>query len=589
MHDDISTSEENDAPEGANQSRSDALMAIEAGLPPGFSLEGEAICFSGKSEDPLPVCGPLGLVAQAHAPGGHDWTQLFRFMALDGVWRERAVAKRDLSRSLGAVLARFEDQGFAVWDKRRTSDLMRQLRSDDLRETVRDTGWIGSSFTHFVTPSGAVLSTQEASGGFVFTGTPRHSSAMRGTLDEWRAKVVGSNPPRSALIGACVAIAPVTLAHLAHPSFILHLFGNDMAARIARDVACSAWGAPGCLQLSWKDPVRRIVGAIATARDGLVILSGYEPAHAHKLAGVAEALQAHDATAGRVVVLSTGAGAITGGAKRLPVQSDGLVIVDLDTSAWSEDDEGSISRAAGSAYGHFGPAVAEAFINWDSQNSGFLQSRCDDILGRLVGKNLDLADNEMRQAAYALGTLFGAGRMASNRRVWEPGELLPVFAAIAQAWAAGDEDTLSTQDRALIALAAGGIMDLLDATALTPIDGDEASAAGWFDDRWFYLTKAGLRQIAAPDEGKFEVKIPVEKALRVLRAQSLLQPGNEGRSRQYRVSTPGGGRARVYRISRDILRYARLLSSAADAPAVANTPPASNASGAGEAVPRAAP
>jgi hypothetical protein len=124
---------------------------------------------------------------------------------------------------------------------------------------------------------------------------------------------------------------------------------------------------------------------------------------------------------------------------------------------------------------------------------------------------------------------------------------------------------------------------------LTRAARDEASTAGWLDDRWFYLTKAGLRQIAAPDEGEFEVKIPVEKALRVLRAPRLLQPGNEGRSMLYRVSTPGGGRKRVYRLSRDILRYARLLSSAADAPAVANTPPASNASGAGEAAPRAAP
>lgn len=556
MHDDISTHSETEtgATAGAEQPISPALAAVADGLPRGYMLESDTICISKAAEDPVPICGPVRLLARARSAGGCGWALLFRFQAMDGAWRDCPVAARDLSKSPGAVVALFVDQGFAVRDKRRTTDLLGQLRSDELLETLGETGWIGSDFAHFITPSGTIVSKQGGTAGFVFTGTARHTSGARGTLDEWRANVVGGHPPRAALIGACAAIAPVTLAETTHPSFILHLFGNEPAGRIARNVASSVWGAPGCLQLSWQDPVKKIVAAIAAARDGLVILSGYTSAHARKLAGVAEALQAHDATAGRVVVLSTGADPITGGARRLPTQSDAVVIVDLDTSDWDSDGDGLIARAAGSACGHFGPAVAQAFIAWDGKHSGFLSICCDDILDALV-KGRHLADDEMRQAAHALGALFGAGKMAANRKLWDPANLKPVFVALARAWAGRSEGLLSPRDRTLIAAVARGIADLLDTGALTTIDGGEDSAAGWFDDRWFYLTRAGFQQVSAQGE----------ETLRVLHAEGLLQPGNEPRSLQYKVTGPRNDRLRVYRISRDIIRYDRIADPEQDA------------------------
>lgn len=566
MRDNTSTPAHDDGAGERHEPHESGMRAVETGLPRGYLLEGDMICFRGNQEDLSPVCGPLRLVLRARSVSGDDWTCLFRFMAMDGAWRDCQVAQADLSLSLGAVLARLEDQGFAVRDKRRTSELMRALHSNDLRWSTRETGWTGSDFTQYVTPAGVALGKPGAAGLSVFTGSPPSGCGTRETLDTWRETVPGRNPSAAALIGACAAIAPITLARLANPSFILHLHGNDGAGRIARDVASSVWGTPGSLQLSWKDPVRRISAAIAQARDGLVILSGYDNAQAHKLAGIAEAMAAHDATASRVVVLSTGRSAIIGGAKPLPSQSVGVVIVDLDAAGWDAADDGAISRAAGQAYGRFGPSVVEAFIDWRGKQSPFLSIRCDELLDTLVERR-ELADEAMRDAAHALGALFGAARMAASCKLWDPGDLKSAFTALLQDWAAQADGRLSAQDRAMIALVADGIAELLESADLSPINGGESSVAGWFDDHWFYLTKEGFRQIADSSEGARTVilRIVVEKALQTLHAEALLHPGNEARSLQFRVRTPDGARARVYRITRDIMRYARPIPPARDA------------------------
>jgi hypothetical protein len=349
------------------------------------------------------------------------------------------------------------------------------------------------------------------------------------------------------------------------PSFLLHLHGSDGAGRLSRAVAASVWAQPTELHLTWSEPQSRLLAAIREARDGLVLISGYEPRHHRKIPAIAEALAGIDAAGpGRVVVLSTGMVPLLGGdGKALPGQ-DLRNIIDIDGRSWEVDDPERVLAVAAQHAGSFGPELLRASIKWGlatQRDSDYLRFRTEEIKETITGSDDLPLDAETDRVALACGAMYGAGDLVTFRmksalaapQIPLRKRLKTFCAQLLESWIARHRGVLSAQDRALLSLAATAVRDLLRDEALVSLDAPDGtvplSETGWFDDNFVYLaapTMAGIAQAAEADPGRL---------FDLLQVQDLLKPGGE-RGFQYKLPSRVVGRPRAYRISRDVLRFA---------------------------------
>lgn len=551
------------AEEESEAAASDADMETPQ-LPAGYACARDRICIEKQDGRLVELCGPVRVRCLASTEDGAEWYLRVRFQSADGYWREAAVPRQDLVLSPSRVARVLLGKGFDLrGTPRELCKLLLAMEPDARGRAISETGWVGANFSSYVAPDGAVLTARgvaETDLKSVFTGEVRHPGGARDTLEAWQSAVIGTAPSQLALLGVCIGFAPVVMSSLAQPSFLLHLIGPQQTNVVAKAVAASVWGAPGALECSWQQPVAQLVDAIAGARDSLVILSGYEPRHARKLAAVLDALSARDSKVGdqaRVLILSTGSGPLLQDVGK-GVDTGDIIELDLASAPGAEADAGTdpeaVLAATSSNYGTAGPAFVEAFMRFHrerGQSRDFLQMRCDDILDVLF-RDRALADQETRRACDALGVLFGAGKLAVNRGVLP--KKLPLeelFRRLAKAWRSRCVGLLSEDDhRALIGMA-GTLRDLAR-TALVSLDQEVAIPAegpGWQDAQHLYLAPDTLTQLATTHG------YSRDRVLVLLREQGVLVPGNE-RGLQFRMPSRVAGRPRAYRVSRQLLRFA---------------------------------
>jgi hypothetical protein len=376
---------------------------------------------------------------------------------------------------------------------------------------------------------------------------------------------LGERPEDAVMLGVCAAIAPVLLPVTGDPSFLLHLHGNDGVGRLSRAVAASVWADPVELHLTWSEPLPRLLAEIRAARDGLVLLAGYEPRHHRKIPAIAEMLAGVDAAGpGRVVVLSTGMVPLLGGdGKALPGQ-DLRNIIDIDARTWTVDDPEQVLSAAAKHAGSFGPAFLRACISWDVwrwSHKASIGIKTDDIRDTVTGPDQLPLDAETERVVQAFGAMYGAGYQVTSRMkdalIIAQGPLrtqLNVFCRrLLEGWIAKHRGVLSAPDRALLNRAATAVRDLLRDDALVSLENLDGAVAlsevGWFDDHFVYLSGATIADIARDAEAQ------LDRLFDLLQVQDLLKPGGE-RGYQFKLPSRVPGRPRAYRISRDILRFA---------------------------------
>lgn len=548
-----------DGVEGVERSASDKDQdALH--LPNGYVHVRNRICMETEDGQRVKLCGPIRVRSRASTADGMGWYLLVQFQSADGLWREAVLRREDLVLSPSRVARALLAKGFEIWGTpRAVCRLLLDMEPEDTRQALTDAGWAGTDFSTYVTPDGEVLTYSAA--GFldpvpVFVGDSRHPGAARGSLEAWKDDVIGSEPDRATLVGACAAIAPIMMVCTGHPSLLLHVTGNDDAATICRAVAASVWGGPGALEVSWQQPVRALVSAIDGAGDGLVILSGYRTRHARKLSAVVEAMAARDGMVGeggRVLVLSVGSDALVqdpSGRKDLDLHDT----IELDARAWELSDVDTVLAATSRAYGTAGPAAVQAFMRFHHEKrSGtrdFLEMRCEDILDALLPNRMP-ADREARRASQILGALHGAGKLAASRGVLPKGlEIKPVFADIALEWRSKAGGLLSADDHQRLVEVADAVQTLsmgalvsLDQTGAIPGD-----VPGWQDVQYLYLTTAALVGVAETCDDT------ADRLVALLLSQGVLVPGRE-RGNQYRMPSKVARRPRAYRISRDLLRF----------------------------------
>jgi hypothetical protein len=160
------------------------------------------------------------------------------------------------------------------------------------------------------------------------------------------------------------------------------------------------------------------------SRDSVVILTGYRARHHAKLVAVMEALAAMDAaSAGRRVVLSSGADCVATAVSKGPAVSEIQNIVDLDIRDWKEGDTGVIA-AASAQYGCLGPFIVRSALRWGiAGREKFLNIRCEDLrdtLGRDETSNKIYTglDAETHSVSDAFGALFAAGAVIAREKMF---------------------------------------------------------------------------------------------------------------------------------------------------------------------------
>ena len=562
---------EDDGQDAADAATEALLTEVDAALPEGFELGERDIMRLHNNEERVHVCAPIHPVVQARHGDGTGWCHLVRFLAADDSLREAIIPARQLVANPTQALAALVDQGFQF--RGRAGDicaLIQRMASPVIAEAVDVTGWVGRAFDTYVMANGKTLAwtgnaVEESPARAVFTGRPRQRVAHYGTLEEWSRNVVGTDPENTpVVIGACIAFAPAILSHTGNPSFLLHLSGNTTAQAACRAVAASAWGEVGALEISWERPAREIVAEIARARDGLLILSGYEPHHARKVEAVSTALAAQDGDpqrGGRVVILSTGAVPL-----KDPNNQHGLSdlgsMIDLDTSSWPSRSAEDAIAASSEFYGTFGPAAVSALIKYKTRQEGDLESYLDirskDILQQMRLETKTRIDAETSYVSTALGTLFSAGHFMMNRKVllWgKPRAPVDVLGAIAQDWRRNHLGGLDDAGRALLMIIADRVAELSQ-DGLEPLESPEiaytTTGPGWQDDSFFYLTTATIADIAR------QANQPLKGVIARLKAQGLLHPGSD-RGDKFRMTSRIAGRPRAYRVSRELLSFAENL------------------------------
>lgn len=532
-------------------------------LPQGYVQERNRICIEGEDGQRTRLCGPIWVRLRANTTDGTAWYVVVQFQSADGLWREAVLPREDLVLSPPRVARALLGKGFEIWGAPRAlCQLLLAMEPGDARQAVTHTGWVGRDFSCHVTPDGQVL-TSSTSGEIeplpVFVAEARCPVEACGTLESWKDGVIGSEPDRATLIGACAAIAPIMMACTGHPSFLLHVTGNDDAATLCRAVAASVWGAPGALETSWQRPVRELVAAVDGAGDGLVILWGYQARHASRLAAVIEALAARDARrgeGGRVLVLSLGPDPLVqdpSGRKALDLQDT----LELDARAWQVSDVHAVLDATSRSFGTAGPAAVQAFMRFHAEKGlgarDFLEMRCDDILDALLPSRVS-PEKEAKRASQILGALHGAGKLAVNRGVFPRDlDVKGIFSDVAMEWRSETAGLLSADDHLRLTELADAVRNLslgelvsLDQAGAIPGDGP-----GWQDAHYLYLTTAALADIAATRDDT------TDRLVSLLMSQGVLLPGRE-RGNQYRMPSKVARRPRAYRISKDLLRFASI-------------------------------
>lgn len=539
------------------------LNRVAAALPAGFELDRGRI-WKDHRGNLSPVCAPIVKVARARHTDGTGWCHLVHFLAADGSVRETVISARQLISSPAIVIGQLADQGFELWAAvRDVCGLLQQMEPPDILEAVSVTGWIGGGLDAYVLPDGRVLTgtgdaVENRATRVLFTGPPRQMPACRGTVDEWSNMIAGTAVPSPPVaVGVCIAIASLFLSHTGASSFMLHLSGDDKANTACRAVAASAWGAPGALEITWEKPAREIAAAVGQARDGLLIISGYEAHHAKKVGTVTTALTARDGLASegsRVVILSTGAVPLmeAGGPHG---QSNLRSVIDLNTQSWSDCEVDDATADAIRIYGSFGPASVKALIKYGAREGRlrtFLNCRCDDILNAMR-RHPAPADADTRRVSQALGALFGAGNFMINRKAlhWEAADLESIFRQLAEQWVAQHSGLLPEGERILLAALAEAVADLEpELVSLNAEDiSDTADGVGWHDAQWLYLATPAMTRLA------LAVERAPDRIVALLKEQGLLQPGME-RGLKFRMTSRIAGRPRTFRVSRDLLRFA---------------------------------
>ncbi|MGI3213309.1 DUF927 domain-containing protein [Roseovarius tibetensis] len=548
----------NEAPPASEMETDPVVRDLDARLPSGYDLDGHMIVKLKSAGRSRPLCGPVIVRSHARTATGAGWCAELAFRSVDGTWQSAVVAMRDLLGAPGRVVARLVDRGFDLRGRpKEVCDMLRAMPVDRIGLAVEVTGWVGDGFDTFICPTGEIVTDARAPREVLFSGRPRVTapSSDRCVEEAWEAALFDAGMSDAMTVGLCAALAPVILPVSGAPSFLLHAHGNETAGRIMRTVAAGLWGPPAQLTLGWRDPLPRILAEIEAARDGLVVLEGYEPRHHRKVPAVTEALAAMEAK-GRVVVLSTGMTPLVPTDGRASSVQDFRHVVDVDTRSWDTERADEIMETAASNSGVFGPGFVRSAINWGIGNQRiFLEIRTDDIRDVLTEKDTVPVDAETDRVCRVIGALHGTGAVLEKQKL-VPGMKRPksLCQRLFKEWVARHRGVLSSQDRALLSKAATEIRRLLREDALTPLDTADAvvplSDVGWHDDHAVYLTVRTMTAVATAGEAS------LERLIDLLIAQDLLRPGRE-RGNQFRLPSRVPGRPRAYKIRRpEILRFA---------------------------------
>ena len=558
---------ENGVDAGVQRNGSDEfLRAVSASLPSSYELERGLVYKLTAQNKRKAICAPLLLRNSARMADGTGYCVELAFLAVDGAVQTRVVDLSDLFERSSATVARLVERGFVLHGSAKdVCDLVQAMDKGSFIEAVDETGWVGPAGDCFITPAGACITRDSTIAKRLFRGVPVVRGAQVGEPEEWIRTVVGATPVEAVLVGLCAAFAPIVLSVTTNPSFLLHLRGEERISRLACFVAASVWGPPAQLQLSWSASLRDILDRIRVSRDSVVILTGYRARHHAKLVAVMEALAAMDAaSAGRRVVLSSGADCVATAVSKGPAVSEIQNIVDLDIRDWKEGDTGVIA-AASAQYGCLGPFIVRSALRWGiAGRETFLHIRCDkirDTLGRDETSNKIYTglDAETHSVSDAFGALFAAGAVIAREKMFGNRDWARDFyTKLFGDWVNQNRGNLGTEERALLGEIAGLIRNALRDDSLTPLAVSEgivpADVPGWQDEHHIYLSAAMMDSLAAQAEKSTAVLI------QLLIAQDLLRPGNE-RGHKFRLPSRVPGRPRAYRVSRDIIQFADAADS----------------------------
>lgn len=216
-----------------------------------YSFGPLGVFFTRRDGSPMPVCGPLEVVAKVRSSEGEDWRLALKWTDQDGHFRQGLIPCSALMKSPAQVVAYLADNGLeirhAINSQGGSAYIVNFLNRFPVRARVLGVdhhGWVNHGEA-FSIPRLGIIGKSETSG-IIYTGDPKSEPvyAEKGTLTDWQEKI-GKPAMFSSRIGfaICLGFAAPLLEFTSEESGGFHFYGESSKGKsTCARALCSLWG-----------------------------------------------------------------------------------------------------------------------------------------------------------------------------------------------------------------------------------------------------------------------------------------------------------------------------------------------------------
>lgn len=161
-----------------------------------YSFGPLGVFFTRRDGSPMPVCGPLEVVAKVRSSEGEDWRLALKWTDQDGHFRQGLIPCSALMKSPAQVVAYLADNGLeirhAINSQGGSAYIVNFLNRFPVRARVLGVdhhGWVNHGEA-FSIPRLGIIGKSETSG-IIYTGDPKSEPvyAEKETLTDWQEKI----------------------------------------------------------------------------------------------------------------------------------------------------------------------------------------------------------------------------------------------------------------------------------------------------------------------------------------------------------------------------------------------------------------
>lgn len=216
-----------------------------------YSFGPLGVFFTRRDGSPMPVCGPLEVVAKVRSSEGEDWRLALKWTDQDGHFRQGLIPCSALMKSPAQVVAYLADNGLeirhAINSQGGSAYIVNFLNRFPVRARVLGVdhhGWVNHGEA-FSIPRLGIIGKSETSG-IIYTGDPKSEPvyAEKETLTDWQEKI-GKPAMFSSRIGfaICLGFAAPLLEFTSEESGGFHFYGESSKGKsTCARALCSLWG-----------------------------------------------------------------------------------------------------------------------------------------------------------------------------------------------------------------------------------------------------------------------------------------------------------------------------------------------------------